>query len=108
MQRFTHLVAALALVASAANAQDIRGDVSAGLLLARDVCAECHYVERNWADLYAYEAPSFVDIARKSSHTALSLQVFFRSPHNRMPDLKLTNDEIEDVTSYILSLRKEN
>ncbi len=97
----------MVLAPAFACAQDLPGDASAGLLLARDVCAECHYVERNWAELYIYEAPSFVDIADYSDHSEMSLQVFFRTPHNRMPDIKLTNDEIDDVISYILGLRQQ-
>ncbi|MEO1491046.1 MAG: cytochrome c [Pseudomonadota bacterium] len=100
-------LAAAALAPALVSAQDLPGDASAGLLLARDFCSDCHYVERQWADLYVYEAPSFVDIAKISDHSEMSLQVFFRSPHNRMPDIKLTNEEIDNVISYILGLRQE-
>jgi mono/diheme cytochrome c family protein len=102
-----HLTLAAALLAPmVATAQDLPGDSSAGLVLARKICVECHYVEKQWADLYVYEAPSFVDIANHSDHSEMSLQVFFRSPHNRMPNIKLTSDEIDDVISYILGLRE--
>ncbi len=103
--RYLTVVAAL-LAPMFASAQDLPGDASAGLLLARKICAECHYVEQTWADLYVYEAPSFVDIAQYSDHSEMSLQVFFRVPHSQMPSIKLTNDQIDDVVSYILGLRQ--
>ncbi len=39
------------------------------------------------------------------STTALSLRVFLQTPHARMPDLNLTQDEIGDVAAYILTLK---
>jgi hypothetical protein len=37
--------------------------------------------------------------------TSLALRVFLRSPHEGMPDLILSNDEIDDVVAYILGMR---
>jgi mono/diheme cytochrome c family protein len=39
------------------------------------------------------------------STTALALRAFLRTPHQRMPDLHLTNQEIDDVSAYILGMR---
>ena len=39
------------------------------------------------------------------SATALSLRVFLQTPHVRMPDFQLSNNEIDDVVAYILSLK---
>jgi hypothetical protein len=37
----------------------------------------------------------------------MSLRAFLQTPHWRMPDLHLTRDEIDDIATYILSLREE-
>ncbi len=94
------------LLALPAFGQDLPGDAAAGKEMARSICAECHYVEREWADLYVFEAPSFVEIANGTNHSVMSLQVFFRSPHNRMPNIKLSADEIDNLISYILTLQE--
>ena len=39
------------------------------------------------------------------STTRLSLRVFLQTPHDRMPNLQLNRDEIDNVSAYILSLR---
>ncbi len=90
-----------------AQSQDLPGDAMAGREFARDVCSECHYVEREWADLYVFEAPSFIEIAQNSDHSDLSLRVFLRTPHLNMPNLILTEDQTADVISWILSLRED-
>ncbi|MEM7687009.1 MAG: cytochrome C [Pseudomonadota bacterium] len=99
--------AALLLDASPLNAQDLPGDPVAGLEFARQICAECHYVERQWADLYVHEAPSFIDVAENSDHNEMSLRVFFVTPHLTMPNLRLTDEQTDNVISWILSLRED-
>ncbi|MEM7213325.1 MAG: cytochrome C [Pseudomonadota bacterium] len=103
------LSAATAAVLSATPvmAGDPIGDPEVGLAFARLHCAECHYVERDWADLYVHDAPDFIDIAAEPSFSAMALKVFFRTPHRRMPNLILTETQQEDVIAYILSLRPE-
>ena len=95
------------LFATFAMAQDLPGDPVKGRDLSRKLCSECHYVDRQWADLYVFEAPSFTDIARESDHTEMSLRVFFVSPHLRMPNIILEDTQKDDIISWILSLRKE-
>ena len=43
--------------------------------------------------------------AADKSVTVLSLRAFLQTPHARMPDLHLTREEVDDLASYILSLR---
>jgi mono/diheme cytochrome c family protein len=40
------------------------------------------------------------------STTFMGLRAFLQTPHDRMPDLHLTRNEIDDVAAYILSLKK--
>lgn len=93
----------LALTAGSAAAE---GDAAVGRVLAERWCANCHMTDPGQAATVAQGVPTFAAIAAMPSTTELSLRAFFRSPHVRMPDLHLTNQEIEDVSAYILGLRK--
>jgi mono/diheme cytochrome c family protein len=88
-----------------APAQALPGDRQAGWTLARDVCAECHFVEKDdrgesWAD-----APAFQDVADDPAITAISLRVFLRTSHADMPNLMLSEAETDDIVAFILSLK---
>jgi len=93
--------------AGTATAQGLPGDPEAGGKLAREVCAVCHIVSENQLDDPGVGAPTFFEVVAHPSVTALSLRVFLRTPHARMPDLMLTPDETDDIISYILTLRSE-
>ena len=98
---------ALGLATGSVLAADLPGDPAAGLVFARDVCANCHNVEAlDPEGTPVLEAPAFRDIANGSAHNEMSLRVFFRTPHLTMPNLKLTEEETANVIGYILSLRK--
>jgi hypothetical protein len=51
-------------------------------------------------------APTFLSIARMKSTTEASLAAFLTAPHGRMPDIFLNREDIQDISGYILSLRK--
>jgi cytochrome c len=87
-----------------AFAQVAHGDIVAGHALARQWCSSCHAVERNPAQV-SDVAPSFAAIAKMPSTTTTSLRVWLQSPHPRMPNLQLTRQQIDDINSYILSLK---
>jgi mono/diheme cytochrome c family protein len=93
-----------ALQGAAALAQEF-GDVEAGHALAREVCAVCHEVEGEDAPSPHPEAPTFRQVAEVPGMTAMALNVFFHTPHNHMPDLVLTRDEIRNVSAYILTMK---
>ena len=82
------------------------GDPVAGRGFAEKVCAECHTVsggdDRPSPNPHA---PRFANVAKQPSTTALSLRVFLRSTHDRMPDLTLSDAEQDDLIAYILSLK---
>jgi mono/diheme cytochrome c family protein len=77
------------------------GDAAAGKRLADATCAGCHS-----APVGPRRAPDFRAIAAMPSTTALSLGVFMRTSHPTMPNVMLTPTELDDVISYILSLRR--
>ena len=99
---------ATSVVASfgAASAQQILpGDPVAGHAFVRENCSDCHNVEREWDELSAVYGPAFVDIAASPGLTATRLRAFLLTPHFEMPDFILSVQEIDDIVSYILTLR---
>jgi mono/diheme cytochrome c family protein len=80
-------------------------DWQRGRLLARQVCAECHAVERNQLRSRNGLAPSFTSVAATPGMTAMALNAFLHTPHRAMPDLVLNDDQVRGIIAYILSLK---
>lgn len=99
------LIVPLLMISRQVHAQTTSGDPAAGLQLALRNCAQCHVVAGRQAGPVPVGVPTFADVARMPSTTALSLRAFLQTPHPPMPDLALSRREIEDVSTYILSLR---
>jgi mono/diheme cytochrome c family protein len=99
-------VAMLATVlATPAIAQVPVGNAEAGHAIARSWCIDCHVIEAT-TNQGRDAVPSFLSIARMPSTTALSLQAFLQTTHERMPNFMLTRQEIDDSVAYILTLRR--
>ena len=84
--------------------QDL-GNSVAGQQFAREICAACHAVEKGDKMISLEGAPPFQEVADDPAASEISLRVFLRSPHETMPDLVLSDEEMDDVVAYILSLR---
>jgi mono/diheme cytochrome c family protein len=97
--------ATVALLGSSAG-QQMPGSTLRGRDLAKTWCGGCRWVDQNqrWPEML----PTFKSIASMKSTTSLSLHVFLQRPHALMPDWRLTNEEIDDVVAYILSIRPES
>ena len=102
--RFTLALTASALT-NAALAQE-SGSASQGFIFAQAVCAECHAVRDGERASPNAQAPSFTSVANTRGMNAMMLRVWFQSPHPTMPNIKISNQESDDVVAYILSLRK--
>lgn len=89
----------------AGNARDL-GDVGAGADLAKRLCATCHRVQKGETDEKFLDVAAFQTLADSPSKTALNLRVFLKSPHRNIPDLILTEAEIDSVIAYIFSLKR--
>lgn len=88
-----------------ARAQVPVGDAVNGAAIAERWCTSCHAVGP--ASGRATDgAPTLQSVADRASTTVMSLQVFLRTPHARMPDLSLTREETDDLIAYILGLRR--
>jgi cytochrome c len=83
------------------------GDVAAGHRLARQWCSECHQIDAKRRHVKRpANAASFLEIANEPSTTPLSLRVFFRSNHENMPNLHVSQSQADDLAAYILSLKR--
>lgn len=85
-----------------------------GADIALQVCATCHVVAKDQkaAPVLKEPAPSFVQIAGNPGTSARSLRTFIETTHwdgatfpMQMPRLKLSPEQVDAVTCYILSLR---
>lgn len=92
----------LASVASAAFA----GDAAEGLRLAQKWCSACHIVNGGQVDA-SDAAPPFAQIANDPAKTPETLAIWLAAPHSPMPDLNLSQDEIDDLIAHIQSLKAE-
>lgn len=76
-----------------------------GYDFAKAHCSECHRITPGELSTGHFNAPSFQAIANDPAITRTSLTVFLRTPHSRMPDFILTNEQSTGVIDYILSLK---
>jgi len=81
-----------------------RADQARGRILAEQQCSQCHAVKRD--DLSPDpDAPSFADVAAEPSITEYMLRVFLKTPHPTMPNLIIKSNDVDDLVSYIMSLK---
>jgi mono/diheme cytochrome c family protein len=104
-----YLIAAVLMLAPGVSlAQNLPGDAAAGRALAIQTCAGCHAVAQDQRRPALDGVPAFLTLARDPAITELSLRAFLQTPHARMPSIMLSRREIDDVISYILSMRVAN
>ena len=82
----------------------LAGDLISGQRIAERWCASCHLVLPQQSTASA-DVPSFQTIARTHNLDDRMLKTFLADPHPKMPDMQLSRSEIDDVVSYIRSLR---
>jgi mono/diheme cytochrome c family protein len=103
-----YLVVSMVVLACAAGpvrAQDA-GDRMKGAAIARQVCAECHAVERRQRQSSNAQAPAFETIAKTPGMTSIALTAALRTSHRIMPNIELSNDEPRDVVTSFLSFKQ--
>ena len=88
------------------SAQEM-GDAKKGATLAQSVCAECHAVSNGETRSPNPKAPTFTSVASTPGMTEMALRVWLQSPHPTMPNLMLDEGAKDDVTAYILSLKRK-
>ena len=76
-----------------------------GRRIAERDCTPCHAVKPGDVGPSPVEAaPPFQLVARMPSSTELALRVFLRTSHAGMPNLQFTEQEIDDLVAYMVSL----
>lgn len=78
-------------------------DPSEGLEVAERWCASCHAIAPGRAS--DKQAPSFESIVGESGRSDEWISTWLSTPHEVMPDLTLTRDEIAALVAYFDSLR---
>ncbi|HKM69676.1 MAG TPA: cytochrome c [Stellaceae bacterium] len=96
------LAAALSIMLSAPT--DAPADPAAGKTLAEKWCAECHGIRTDRLSPNL-AAPTFPELAAEPSITEYSLRALLRSPHETMPHITFTPDQMDDIVGYIMSLK---
>lgn len=82
------------------------GDAKAGKETARRWCAECHLVETRPGATAIDAAPPLAVIANDPTKTSSYLHAWLFKPRPPMPNLSLSQREIDDLVAYIESLRR--
>lgn len=82
---------------------DAAGDAVAGKAIAERWCAGCHLIDG--AVETSDAAIPLAALARRPHYDANALAAFLTVPHGGMPDLSLTQREIEDLIAFIETLR---
>ena len=104
MERVMCLVTVLALSVAASHVH-AQGNPQAGLAEARQVCSECHAIQKGQVRSPNSKSPTFVELATAPGMTATALLVALTTPHAGMPMFILTTERRENVIAYILSLK---
>jgi cytochrome c len=101
------VLAALLLVRlhNAGGAPLEEDSVSAGRRLAEAWCRKCHSIDAATSGMPGRPL-DFAVIANRASTTELSLKVFLHSNHRNMPDLMFSPGQADDLTHFILSLKR--
>ncbi len=105
MKYLIALMAVLACAMGPVQAQSV-GDPMKGAAVARQVCAECHAVERGQRQSPNAQAPAFEAIAKMPGMTSIALTAALRTSHRVMPNIVLNDDELRNVVAYFLSLKQ--
>jgi mono/diheme cytochrome c family protein len=88
-----------ALVVTGASADPI-----ASQNLAEKWCVDCHGIRTDRLSPNL-DAPTFPELAAEPSITEYSLRALLRSPHETMPHITFTPDQMDDIIDYIMSLK---
>lgn len=100
-------LATLAAVCAPASAEPIAAEVQKGQLLAEQMCAVCHLNPDQGDKSGPGTVPGFVAVAKRPGQTIEGIIGWLRSVPPMMPNHHLSQDEMEALAFYILSLADE-
>jgi mono/diheme cytochrome c family protein len=78
------------------------GNIDSGRRLAEIWCGSCHQIG---PEASARPTPSLPDLAGLSTTTERSLKSFLKSSHEDMPNMMLTQTQIDDLVAYVMSFK---
>jgi mono/diheme cytochrome c family protein len=76
-----------------------------GYQLARRLCSNCHLIEDKANATLPAGVPTFRGIANRPGQTGQRITNTLMVPHAPMPDIRLSGPEIQDLISYLETLR---
>lgn len=80
-----------------------------GLALANRLCTNCHQTDTQKTGSTApVGSPTFATIANKPDQTFERVVGMMLQPHQPMPDIQLTREEILNLVAYLDSLRRKD
>jgi len=83
------------------------GSAARGLVYAQEVCADCHAVAPDMDASPHPDAPAFATIVQAPGMTGTALNVWLHSDHEQMPHLIIDPDRVDDLWTYMSTLRQE-
>jgi mono/diheme cytochrome c family protein len=94
------------LASSQSQAQQV-DQAKRGLFVAKQVCAQCHAVEKRSRRSPDAAAPRFEDVANSPGMTATAISGALQTtPHRTMPNVRMKRDDLSNLVTYILSLKR--
>jgi mono/diheme cytochrome c family protein len=105
MKYIVMLMTALTCAAAPVRAQD-PGNLLMGEAFARQICSECHAVERGQGRSPNERAPAFEEIATTPGITSIALTAALRTSHHAMPNIVPSDDELRNIVAYLLSMKQ--
>ena len=99
----THAHAAAPSPETAKPGAKIYGDPEHGKETVEKWCVACHKAGPSAND----QVPAITDLATNPRRTDGAIRAFLAHPHRPMPPLELSNQQIEDIISYLHNLRAE-
>jgi cytochrome c len=75
--------------------------------LALRLCAGCHLIDGSDTTTLPAGIPTFRGIANKSGQTGQHITDKLIKPHLPMPDVQLSREEIQNIISYLETLRTD-
>ena len=97
-------VVAIIIFSALSATGDAEAAAPRGQNLAQSWCSQCHAVKPDQSSPNP-AAPRFADVAAEPSMTGYALRAFLMTPHPTMPNIMMKSDDMDDIVSYILSLK---
>lgn len=96
-----------AFAQSGPNTTPARPDAEQGRQIAERLCMNCHIVDGAVPATVTPGIPSFNAIANKKGQTGRHIRDVLIQPHQPMPDVQLSNEEILNILAYLDGLRTD-